>query len=184
MTYEECCKVFCINDIQDLPAKVLEIVIGPIGKRDDIYRELLRINDFDVSYDWFQSIFEEEMSEGKRKGQHFTPKEIYSLLSQLSGDNAELVHEPTAGNGGLIIGDWWRRCSQVNPWRWEPQKLIYYAWELSQRSVPFLLLNLSIRGIQAEVTHGDVLEQSVIARYKIINETNNPIAFSKVIRVE
>lgn len=200
MTYQECLKIFGIRDVQDLPRAALEVVLGEEERRHDVYRELLRVNNYDVGQDWFQEIYEAEMSEGKRKGQHFTPPEIYRLVSLLVGDgNGEVtseptengggtdgvrrVHEPTAGTGGLIIGDWWRKCRGVNPWRWQPWKNVYVAWELSDRAVPLLLLNMSIRGIHGVVYHGDVLEKTVYAKYIVYNETNNFIGFSKVKRV-
>lgn len=213
MTYEECLKIFGIRDVQDLPRAALEVVLGEEEWRHDVYRELLRVNDYDVGRDWFQEIYEAEMSEGKRKGQHFTPPEIYHLVSMLAdigngeetsvpttgadgdgsgeeksvptelGGGVRRVHEPTAGTGGLILGDWWRKCTGVNPWRWQPWKNVYVAWELSDRAVPLLLLNMSIRGIHGVVYHGDVLEKTVYAKYIVYNETNNPIGFSKVKRV-
>lgn len=184
MTYTECCSVFGIRDIQDLPDAAMKVVLGDKAVRHDVYRELLRINNYDVSFDWFQPIYEAELSEGKRKGQHFTPREVPELLSLLTGmSTIGRVHEPTAGCGGLIIGDWWNRISRVSPWRVKPNDMQYEAWELSQRAIPLLLMNLSIRGIAGIVTHGDVLEQSVLARYRLVNPQNDCLTFSEVIRL-
>lgn len=184
MTYTECCSIFGINDIQDLPAAAMKVVLGDSVVRHETYRELLRVNNYDVSYDWFQPIYEAELSEGKRKGQHFTPPEVPELLSALVGlSNPGCVHEPTAGCGGLIIGDWWNRIRHLTPWRVKPDKMPYDAWELSQRAIPLLLINLSIRGIVGMVTHGDVLEQTVTARFRLVNPHNDPLSFSEVIRL-
>lgn len=184
MTYKECCEIFGIRDILGLPRAVLDIVLGDAVRRHEVYRQLLKVNNYDLSYDWFQQIYESEMSEGKRKGQHFTPPEIYRLISELAGNETGSVHEPTAGNGGLIIGDWWRKCSSVNPWRWKPREHPYVAWELSDRAVPILLLNLSIRGIHAIVYHGDTLERKIVAKYYVENVNNDPLAFSEVREVK
>lgn len=180
MTVDQCCEIFGIRDIQNLPSAALKIVLGDEEKKHDTYRRLLEVNGYDMSFDWFQIIYESEMSEGKRKGQHFTPPEVYRLVSELIGDQIGSVHEPTAGTGGLIIGDWWRKASQVNPWRWLPREHPYVAWELSDRAIPLLLLNLSIRGIHAIVYHGDTLEKTVFAKYFIENISNDALAFSKV----
>lgn len=162
MTYQQCCEIFGITDILSLPAAALDIVLGDSTRRDTVFRRLMEANDFGMGADWFQEIYEAEMSEGKRKGQHFTPRAIYELVSALTGDEAKRVHEPTAGTGGLVIGEWWRKCSQVLPWEWLPSQHVYYVWELSDRAVPLLLVNLAVRGIMAIVYHGDVLEQRVI----------------------
>lgn len=180
MTNEQCCEIFAIRDIQNLPNAALEVVLGDKKRRHDVYRQLLEVNGYDMGLDWFQRIYEAEMSEGKRKGQHFTPPEIYRLVSELTSNEARSVHEPTAGTGGLIIGDWWRKCSAVNPWRWKPREHLYVAWELSDRALPLLLINLSIRGIHALVYHGDTLEKTIFAKYGIFNTTNDPLAFSEV----
>ena len=180
MTYNECCEIFGIRDIQSLPNVALSIILGDKNKRHEIFRRLLEANNFDMSFDWFQEIYESEMSEGKRKGQHFTPPEVYRLVSEIVGNESGSVHEPTAGTGGLIIGDWWRKCSAVSPWRWKPREHPYVAWELSDRAVPLLLLNLSIRGIHALVYHGDVLEKTVFAKYYVENLNNDALAFSIV----
>ena len=164
MNYKQCCDIFGIRDIQNLPNAVLMAVLGDKDKRNEIYRQLLEANNFEMGQDWFQEIYESEMSEGKRKGQHFTPLEIYQLVSMLTGNETGPVLEPTAGTGGLIIGDWWRKCSSVNPWRWKPREHPYVAWELSDRALPLLLINLSIRGIHAMVYHGDTLEQTVFSK--------------------
>lgn len=185
MTYAECCEIFGINDIQDLPAAAMRIATGDSTVRHDTYRRLLAANAYDVSFDWFQPIYEAELSEGKRKGQHFTPPEVPELLSAIVGlDATGTVHEPTAGCGGLIIGDWWRRVSASNPWRVRPNDMPYTAWELSGRALPLLLINLSIRGIVGTVFHGDTLEGTVTALYRLVNRANDPLSFSDIILTE
>lgn len=180
MTNAECCEIFGIRDILDLPEVVLRTVLEEGEQKHDIYRRLLEVNGYDVSFDWFQKIYESEMSEGKRKGQHFTPPEVYRLVAEIAGNETGIVHEPTAGTGGLIIGEWWRKSSAVNPWRWKPREHPYVAWELSDRAVPLLLLNLSIRGIHAIIYHGDTLEKTVFAKYYVENVNNDALAFSQV----
>ncbi len=158
----------------------MALITGDHIKRNEVYRKLLALNDYDMSRDWFQEIFESELSEGKRKGQHFTPPEIYSLINQLAGARTGVSHEPTAGNGGLIIGDWHRTLLTYTPYDYFPSEHPYVAWELSDRSVPILLLNLSIRGIVAEVYHGDVLERTIKAKYQIVNLSDDALGFSDV----
>lgn len=181
MTNEDCCRIFGIRDVMNLPIAAMEVITGPKEQRHAVYRQLLEANDFDVSKDWFQPIYEAELSEGKRKGQHFTPVEVYSLLSQLTGPTPGRIHEPTAGTGGLIIGDWWEKMKRKLPWQPRPCDNIVEAWELSDRAVPLLLLNLSIRGIIGTVYHGDVLEQTVFAKYVLVNPANDSLGFSDII---
>ncbi len=181
MTNEECLKIFGIRDVMNLPLAAMDVLIGPKERRNEVYGELLKANNYDISRDWFQPIYEAELSEGKRKGQHFTPIEIYSLVSQLTGLGDGSVHEPTAGTGGLIIGNWWEKCKTKLPWEVFPSQNYVVAWELSDRAVPLLLMNLSIRGIMGTVYHGDVLEQTIIRKYLLINPNNDALGFSDVV---
>lgn len=181
MKIEDLFSVFKIEDMKDLPVAVMTLIEGDRGKRDEIYKELIRLNDYDLSHDWFQQLYESELSERKQKKQDFTPYELGVLCSELTHQEGTL-HEPTAGNGGMIIADWWQRCRKHLPWEHFPSQHIVTCWELSSRSLPILLLNLSIRGIMGYVYNGDVLEQSVKQKYILLNRKNDTLAFSDVIR--
>ena len=56
------------------------------------------------------------------------------------------------------------------------------CWELSDRSIPFLLLNMSIRGMMGYVYHGDVLERKVVQKYILLNRHDDYLAFSDIIK--
>lgn len=181
MKIEDLFSVFKIEDLKDLPVAVMTLIEGDREKRDEIYKELIKLNDYDLSHDWFQQLYESELSERKQKKQDFTPYELGVICSELTHQEGTL-HEPTAGNGGMIIADWWQRCRKHLPWEHFPSQHIVTCWELSSRSLPILLLNLSIRGIMGYVYNGDVLEQSVKQKYILLNRKNDTLAFSDVIR--
>lgn len=181
MKIEDLFSVFKIEDLKDLPVAVMTLIEGDREKRDEIYKELIKLNDYDLSHDWFQQLYESELSERKQKKQDFTPYELGVICSELTHQEGTL-HEPTAGNGGMIIADWWQRCRKHLPWEHFPSQHIVTCWELSSRALPILLLNLSIRGIMGYVYNGDVLEQSVKQKYILLNRKNDTLAFSDVIR--
>lgn len=56
------------------------------------------------------------------------------------------------------------------------------CWELSSRSIPILLLNLSIRGMMGYVYHGDVLENIVKQKYILLNAHDDTLGFSDIIK--
>lgn len=175
--------LFGIEDLKDLPVAVMNLIEGDIDARNDVYRELIRLNNNDMSYDWFQEIYETELSERKQKKQDFTPNILGVLCSKLTSQSGS-IHEPTAGNGSMIIADWWQRCKQKMPWEHFPSQNMVTCWELSARSIPILLLNLSIRGIMGYVYHGDVLTREVKQKYILLNRKNDALAFSEVIKVD
>lgn len=182
MTQEELIHLFKIEDLKDLPQAVMGLLEGERGERDKIYRKLIQLNDYDFSYDWFQPLYEEELAQRKKSKQDFTPKELGVLCSQLTSQKGT-IHEPTAGNGSMIIADWWERCRKLLPWEHFPSQHMVTCWELSSRAIPLLLLNLSIRGIMGYVYHGDVLEGMVKQKYILLNKYNDTLAFSDVLKV-
>lgn len=181
MTKEQCLKFFDIKDLMCLPDAVWKLINSPIKERNEKYKELIKLNNYDMGTEWFQPIYESELSERKQKKQDFTPKELSILCSKLTLQRGS-VHEPTAGNGSMIIADWWERCRQGLPWEMFPSKNMVTAWELSDRAIPILLLNLSIRGIMGYVYHGDVLEHQVFQKYILLNKKDDALGFSEVVK--
>lgn len=181
MTKQQVFDIFGIDDLRLLPEAIGSVILGNRQKRDDVYRRLLEANGHDLSRDWFQQVYEDEMSERKKKGQDFTPYELGVICSQLT-DRRGSVHEPTAGNGSMVIADWWERCRRLMPWEHLPSEHMVTCWELSDRSLPILLLNLSIRGIMGYVYHGDVLEGTVKQKYILLNPTDDTLAFSDIVK--
>ena len=181
MKKQELFNLIGIDDISKLSDRIMEIIMGDTEYRDYIYTELIKINNYDMSYDWFQEIYENELSERKQKKQDFTPCELSIICSDLTSQSGT-IHEPTAGNGSMIIADWWQRCSKLIPWEHFPSQHMVTCWELSSRSLPILLLNLSIRGIMGYVYHGDVLENDVKQKYILLNKRDDTLSFSDVIK--
>lgn len=181
MTKKLLFNLFGIEDLKDLPVAVMNLLEGDIDVRNEVYRELVRQNGGNMSYDWFQELYESELSERKQKKQDFTPNSIGILCSELTGQSGS-IHEPTAGNGGIIIADWWQRCSKKMPWEHFPSQNMVTCWELSERSIPILLLNLSIRGIMGYVYHGDVLTKEVKQKYILLNRKDDALCFSDIIK--
>ena len=183
MNKDDLFKVFLINDLMDLPNAVTKILDMDLEDRNKIYRELIRLNDNDLSYDWFQEVYESDLSERKQKKQDFTPNSLGVLCSLLTSQTGS-IHEPTAGNGSMIIADWWQRCTKLLPWEHVPSQNIVSCWELSDRSIPILLLNLSIRGIMGYVYHGDVLTKEVKQKYILLNRKDDTLSFSEIIKAD
>lgn len=184
MTTGELLKVFNANEIRLLPETIMSVLMGDIENRDRIYRQLLHLNNYDLSYDWFQQIYEEEMSQRREMKQDFTPQVLGSIASMICGDQQRSTYEPTAGNGSMLISDWHNKLSKCYPWEFFPSMNRIECWELSDRSIPILLLNLSIRGIMGVVYHGDVLELKIKQKYILLNRHDDALAFSEIHKVE
>lgn len=173
-------ELFGIDDITKLPDAVMKLLTGDEIRRHSVYRQLIAINNYDMSRDWFQPLYEEELAQRKQKKQDFTPESLGILCSCLVGKHSG-IHEPTAGNGSMLIADWWNNLRKDWPGLYIPSMHMIDCWELSDRSIPILLLNLSIRGIMGTVHHGDVLEQEEKCRYILLNRNDDALAFSEVL---
>ena len=182
MNKTECMQFFGVNDIMNLPKAVEAVIQRRLDERNEIYREFLRLNDYDMGRDWFQRVYEEEFSQRKNQGQDFTPIEATELCAMLAGvETAHSVHEPTAGTGQMIISAWWTWARKRIPWEAFPSLFPVTVWEILDRTIPFLLFNLSIRGIMGYVYHGDTLENTVKRKYILLNRTDDVLGFSEII---
>lgn len=184
MNKDDCCRIFNVEDIINLPQAAMDIVMGDRERRDAVYRELLSVNRYDMSFDWFRQLYEEEFAQRKKQKQDFTPVEVSEIVAKIALPTVGTIHEPTAGTGGLIISAWWEQCRRAIPWDYYPSQHMISVWELSDRAIPLLLLNLSIRGIMGYVYHGDVLEGTVKARYILLNRSDDALGFSDVVKAE
>lgn len=176
-------ELFSIGDLRLFPEACMAILMGDKGNRDLFFRQLLEINGYDVSYDWFASAYEEELSERGQKKQDFTPHSVGVITSAICGQLDGSTYEPTAGNGSMLIADWWRKAQAHLPFDFYPSKNPVECWELSDRALPILLLNLSIRGIVGVVHHGDVLEKTEKGRYLLLNPSDDALGFSIIRKV-
>lgn len=183
MKKDELFRIFEITDVLNLPDAAMAVVTGDKDKRDKVYHALLAAVNYDLSYEWFADVYEAELAQRKQNKQDFTPDSVGIIVSALTGDGPATIHEPTAGNGSMLIADWHRRLRQTMPWEYFPSQHVFTCWELSDRSIPLLLLNLSIRGMMGYVYHGDVLEKTVKAKYILLNEHDDALAFSDVFKV-
>ena len=143
MSEVELKKLFQIEDILSLPNAIFKIIFDNDERLHHIYRELLQLNTHDLSRDWFQDIYEGELAQRNQNKQDFTPNVVGILLSRLTGVSKGVIYEPTAGNGSLIISNWWHRVKTLGT-DFKPSEHPVECWELSDRSIPLLLLNLSI----------------------------------------
>lgn len=179
MTKKDLQELFKIEDILDLPKAIAELYESDSQKKTFVYKKLIKLNNYDMSYDWFQNIYEEEFAQRKQNKQDFTPNCVSILLSKLTGTEKGIIYEPTAGNGSLIIANWNYRKSKLVE-EFDAEEHPVECWELSDRSIPLLLLNLSIRGIVGAVNHGDVLSKEIKAKYILTSDNQ----FSKIEKIK
>jgi type I restriction enzyme M protein len=141
-------ELFKIEKIEDLGEALMDSI------NDDQKKDaFLRLIENDLSKDWLQMIFQYYRSDRKEKKQDFTPPTLAKLCSRLIGDSNEVI-DMCAGSGALTIQYW-----QDNP----NAKMILY--EIDSEVIPYLLFNLSLRNMNADVIQTNILTKEVRAMY-------------------
>ena len=175
-------EIFDVSDSYQVPNKLMEILFDK-EKREVLFMKLLRANNMNVDFDWFYEYFQNEHADRKEKKQDFTPECVCDLISKLvmnsKGDNGN-YYEVCAGTGGIMIKHWDNFRRTFSPFDYKPQYHFAVVEELSDRAVPFLLLNMMVRGMNGIVIHGDCLTRECKNAYFICNQKNDHLQFSGI----
>ncbi len=176
-------EILGVKEAYQAPDKLLEIVLDN-KSAFEVYHEMLEAHNYDLSYDWFHKYFQEEHADRKNKKQDFTPVCIATLLHQSFEQYDGILYEPSCGTGGIIIQHWKQVREYYGFLRLNPMERIYICEELSERTIPFLLFNLAIRGVNAIVIQNNVITREAVAFYHVFNEKNNHMNFSSIIKLD
>lgn len=189
-------KLLGIDDAFKAPTKMMDLMLDP-KKREETFKKFLEI-ETDMSYEWFQEYFGDEQAERKSKKQDFTPTSISNLVAKLVGKDNSTYYESAAGTGSMLIAKWhndrlknplYKRPETDNPlikfltsptFTYDPRAYWYQAEELSDRAIPFLIFNMSIRGMNGSITQCDSLSRKATRAFFIRNDTDNYLGFSEV----
>lgn len=189
-------KILNINEAYKAPSKLLELMLDD-EQRPKVFKKFLAVST-DVSFDWFHEYFEDEQAERKSKKQDFTPESIAVLLNRLTDiDNtAGTYFETAAGTGGILIKRWLNdqqndpvgnpckdRVNPISIFTYSPRNYWYHAEEMSDKTIPFLIFNMSIRGMNGVIVQCDALSRAAKNVYFIRNDSDDFLAFSEVHRM-
>lgn len=158
-------------ELKELTEKTFEIfncktttelsnVIFEIVKKNDIeyYKKFENLVS-DLSVDWLQMIFQYYEADRKEKMQDYTPLSLAKFCGKLTdSDGEKVVYDMCAGSGALTIQKW-----NLN------KKLYFICHEFDKNVIPYLIFNLAIRNITANVIHGDVLSGETFATYSVVS---------------
>ena len=154
-------------------------------KREHLFRQFLEY-ETNVDYDWFNLYYSQEMTRVSKKTKSFySPPALGKLAKQLvdvartDGDTEATKrnlgatnYDIGAGTGQLTVTAWDANRRKHSPFSYKPSMYFYVAEELKQegkpsRSLPFLLFNYLIRGMDGVVIAGDSLTRSISQGYFI-----------------
>ena len=175
-------ELFGVEDSYQAPENIMNILFNK-KEREELFMKLLVANDYNVNFDWFFEYFQNEHAERIKKKQDFTPECVADLLSKLVMTNTEAdgnYYECCAGTGGIMIKHWDNFRRTFSPFDYKPQYHFAFVEELSDRTIPFLLLNMMVRGMNGIVIHGDSLTRECKNAYFICNTKNDHLQFSGI----
>lgn len=173
-------KLLGITESYQAPKAMLDKILDK-DSREKLFKDFLE-HEKDMSYEWFRQYFEDEHADRKNKKQDFTPDSVATLLMKLVGQSNN-YYEVAAGTGTILIKAWEEQRNEINPLFYDPRSYWYQVEELSDRAIPFLLFNMSIRGMNGVALHGDSLTRKFKDAYFIRNNTNNYLGFSEIIKL-
>lgn len=173
-------RLLSIDDSYKAPEKMMALILNPKTAKDLFLRFLTEFN-YDLSYEWFNDYFADEHADRKNKKQDFTPTCLSRLIKIMCVGDSGIIYEPACGTGSTIIQHWYLSAKKVAPWKFNPMATLYFCEELSDKTIPFLLFNIMIRGMNAVVVHGDTLTRKAKNVFHCFNERNDPMGFSDLL---
>lgn len=179
ITTEQINRILNVNDSYKQPAKLLDLMLDD-KKRVETFLQFLEI-ETNMSYEWFQGSYELEHADRKGNKQDFTPRSVGKLLSRLVNKNTQNYYEVACGNGGIMIQSWHEQRMNAGIGNYNPTAFWYQVEELSDRSLPFLIFNMAIRGMNGTILHGDSITREFKDVYFIRNMREQYGPFSEVI---
>ena len=183
ITTEQINRILNVNDSYKQPAKLLDFMLDD-KKRVETFLQFLEI-ETNMSYEWFQEAYELEHADRKGNKQDFTPHSVANLITRLTLDDSPTHYfESACGNGGIMIQHWNEQRLRVGIGNYNPKAFWYQVEELSDRSLPFLIFNMAIRGMNGVILHGDSIAREFKDVYFIRNMREQYGAFSEVIKME
>ena len=83
----------------------------------------------------------------------------------------------------MIIGAWYNHRNKHSFFDYKPNMFFAIAEEMSEKTIPFLLFNLAIRGINANVIQCNSLTRDCQEIYLIYNEKDDSLSFSEIYKM-
>lgn len=177
---EEINELIGVTDSSLAPKKLMDTLFNE-QDRNKLFQRFLNVSK-DLSEDWFGQYF--EIKKPKSVQHEFNGDEsriedceLFASMDPVSGMSNE---DYGAGTGGNTIAVWQDDLKQTYPVSYEPEKYLYVCKEEFDEMIPFLLFNLSIRGMNGIVWHGDYWERECKGVFITRNMKNCSSAYSDI----
>lgn len=143
-------KLFEISESFELPEALLKKLLIK-AEKDKLCDDFMHF-EFDMRNDCLRDYFQENNANRKNLKQDYTPNCLCQLVAKLVPQTEKIV-DICSGTGALTIG--------IN------RDISYQCEELSSMSIPVLLFNLALRGLNATVLQKNVLSNQTEKIFKL-----------------
>lgn len=150
-------KLLQVRESYQAPTALMSVLLDDSKRADFVkqYRDSLP----DLDHEHLREYFMESQSDRKGDKQDYTPDAIGEIITGILGKR-DRVLDIAGGIGGLTVHQWSAEREGA-----------YVVEEISSASLPFLLLNMLARHVNAVVIHGDSLERVAKTIYRVDGET-------------
>ena len=137
----------------DIPDKLMACLLDN-DKRIKLFDKVCE--NVDLTKDGLRDLFQNELAQRSNLKQDYTPDCICEIVSKIIPEDAEIAADICSGTGSLTVAN--------------GNRFNYDCEELSGMSLPMLILNLAVRGLNASVAQRDVLKRETHKAYKLTND--------------
>lgn len=169
-----------VTDASLAPKKLMETVLNE-QNRIQLFQRFLNVSNV-MSEDWFGQYFESNNRDLFKQSFNGDDSRTEDILLTTSWDTISGITNEDYGaeTGSNTIATWQDDLKRICPVRYEPEKFLYVCEEDSDEKIPFLLFNLSIRGMNAIVWHGNFWERECKGVFLVRNTKNSISAYSDI----
>lgn len=146
-----------MKEEEKLSEAILRVLLS--DQSDEFIKEYMKLIEYDTTKDYIMDVYSSFFADRENLSQDYTPQSLGKLLAVMANEqdeNITTVLDLCCGSGSLSL-----EFFKQNP------NCFFYMIELDSGVIPFLLLNLSIRGINADVINGDGLSFEFFNIYKV-----------------
>ena len=132
-------------------------------KRERFYDGLLECG-ADLSKDLFLDYFQQVNAERKTNKQDYTPTALADLMARaLRQQETKSVYDAAAGSGCLLVAEWEKLKKEG-----KENGVTFYAKEIGDNVISYLIHNLAIRNTHSFVIHGDSITHNIFRVFELV----------------
>lgn len=143
--------------------KFIDAAVFDKEKREPFYDALIA-GGVDLSKDLFLDYFQAVNAERKTNKQDYTPIALADLMARaLKQQETQSVYDAAAGSGCLLVAEW-AKLKKVG----KENGVTFYAKEIGDNVISYLIHNLAIRNTRSFVIHGDSITHNVFRLFELL----------------